>query len=131
MPRKIAKSKSKFVSKIYFYLSNDIIVNIDDFEEVLNLTFADKVKIYVNDDTKSDVNLIYNIYLKSCLSNDEFKDITNNIYIYFDKKFNIFYKNMSSTQSYDYKNIVAPIDTANKKEKYNFIDDDNDDNDDK
>lgn len=119
-------TKPKSQSKIYFFLSNDYNVSINDFEDYLNDFFKDKVKVYIGDDKNSETNLIYNIYIKEVLVNEKhFNIVVDNIHQFVGVKFNIFYKKLSSAKNYDYKYVVS----LNKplKEKLNFIQDDSDD----
>ena len=124
--KKTKSTKPKCVSKIYFFLTNEYDINVNDFEEYLNDSFRDKVKVYITDDKNSETNLIYNIYIKEVLVDEKhFNKIVDNIHQFIGTKFNIFYKKLSSTNTYDYKHIHS----FNKplKEKLKFIEDESDD----
>ena len=123
MPKKSNPTKAK----IYFFLSNEYDVNIDDFTEYLNDLFTEKVKLYVCDDASSATNLVYNIYLKETIDSElAFNRIIKFIHSFVKTEFNCFYKKIKSTEKYDYKFITKTKNDnkPKKKEKYNFIDDD-------
>jgi hypothetical protein len=122
---KTTKTKSKCQSKIYFFISNEYDVNINDFEDYLNDFFKEKVKVYITDDKNSETNLIYNIYIKENLVDEKhFNIVVDNIHQFVGTKFNIFYKKLSSSNTYDYKHIVSLNKPLNEKLK--FIEDDSD-----
>jgi len=123
MPKKSNPTKAK----IYFFLSNEYDVSVDDFTEYLNDLFTEKVKLYITDDVKSATNLVYNIYLKETIDGElAFKRIVKFIHSFIKTEFNCFYKKINSTEKYDYKFITKNNDKPKQKEKYNFIDDDDD-----
>ena len=127
MPKKSNPTKAK----IYFFLSNEYDVSVDDFTEYLNDLFTEKVKLYITDDVKSATNLVYNIYLKETIDSElAFKRIVKFIHSFIKTEFNCFYKKINSTEKYDYKFITKnkkyDNDKPKQKEKYNFIDDDDD-----
>lgn len=128
MPKKSNPTKAK----IYFFLSNEYDVNIDNFTEYLNDLFTEKVKVYICDDANSNTNLVYNIYLKETIDNElAFNRIIKFIHSFVKTEFNCFYKKLNSTDKYDFKFITKTKnydnDKPKQKEKYNFINDDDDD----
>lgn len=115
-----------FKAKIYFFM--DEFIDINEITLNLNTICNIKAKIYINE-TKN--NICYSIYLFNSLSNSEFQNISlvlENII----KKFNenqivLFYKNMLSSKSYDYKYYIKGIINNTNIEickKFTFINDD-------